>query len=300
MSFTVLTLLLNATSGIPNKSGIPVVSSPKGSAVQVQSILFSSLASALLAAFLAMLGKQWLNLLVEGSLIDRSRHRELRMRGMITWRFKIIMECLPLVMQVSLLLLGYALARYLWDLSRTVSAIIATFTVFGLLFYLSIVFAATVWKTCQFQTPVPVVLRYILSLVNQRKYDQLREIRDRLSAAARFKKNQLILLHCDSRRVSRRGIRVKGSNPIWNIDASHDARQPGRRRKYTSLRYQLYIDNVSVGWRAGRHRRSNRVHSQSQLDLKSSQGTSSSGVRLLMQVVRILERRKNTSPAGDA
>jgi len=134
-----------------------------------------------------MLGKQWLNLHVEGSLIDRSRHRELKMRGMITWRFKMIMECLPFVMQVSLLLLGYALARYLWDLSRTVSAIIATFTVFGLLFYLPIVFAATAWKTCPFQTPVSVVLRYILSLVNQRKYDRLREIRDRLSAAARFK-----------------------------------------------------------------------------------------------------------------
>ena len=188
MSFTVLTMLLNATSGVPNQLGIPVVSGPKASAVQVQSILFSSLASALLASFLAMLGKQWLNLHVEGSLIDRSRHRELRMRGMITWRFKIIMECLPFIMQISLLLLGYALARYVWGLSRAVSAVIAAFTIFGVLFYLFIVFAATVWKTCPFQTPVSVVLRYFLSLVNQRKYDRLRELPDRLSAAARFKK----------------------------------------------------------------------------------------------------------------
>ena len=81
MSFTVLTVLLNATSGVPNQLRVPVASGPKASAVHVQSILFSSLASALLAAFLAMLGKQWLNLHVEGSLIDRSRHRELRMRG---------------------------------------------------------------------------------------------------------------------------------------------------------------------------------------------------------------------------
>ena len=39
----------------------------KASAVQVQSILFNSLASTLLAAFLAMFGKKWLNFHVEGS-----------------------------------------------------------------------------------------------------------------------------------------------------------------------------------------------------------------------------------------
>ena len=188
MSFTVLTMLLNATSGIPNRPDAPIPSEPKASVVQVQSILFSSLASALLAAFLAMLGKQWLNLHVQGSLIDRSRHRELRMRGMITWRFKLIMECLPLVMQLSLLLLGYALARYVWDLSRTVSAIIASFTIFGVLFYLSIVFAATIWKTCPFQTPVSLVLRHIISLVREYQRHRLQKIQDQLSAVVRFRK----------------------------------------------------------------------------------------------------------------
>ena len=188
MSFTVLTMLLNATSGIPNQSGIPVASGPSASAVQVQSILFSSLASALLAAFLATLGKQWLNLHVEGSLIDRSRRRELRMRGMITWRFKIIMECLPLVMQLSLLLLGCALARYLWNLSRTVSAVITTFTVCGVLFYLSIVFAATVWKTCPFQTPVSLVLRRIISLIRTSRHRWLRMTQDQLSGMVHFRK----------------------------------------------------------------------------------------------------------------
>jgi len=187
MSFTVLTMLLNATSEVPNQLGIPVASGPKASAVQVQSILFSSLASALLAAFLAMLGKQWLNLHVEGSLIDRSRHRELRMRGMITWRFKFIMECLPLIMQVSLLLLGCALARYMWDLSRTVSAAIAAFTVFGFLFYLVIVFAATFWKTCPFQTPASFVFRYILNLIKSREFRWVKGLPNRLSRLFRPK-----------------------------------------------------------------------------------------------------------------
>ena len=188
MSFTVLTMLLNTTSGVPNQLGVPSIPGPKASAVQVQAILFSSLASALLAAFLAMLGKQWLNLHVEGSLIDRSRHRELRMRGMITWRFKIIMECLPLVMQLSLLLLGCALARYLWDLSRTVSATIAAFTIFGFFFYLFIVFAATFWKTCPFQTPISLGLRYLLSLIKRHQRPWLRGVRDQLPGVFHFRK----------------------------------------------------------------------------------------------------------------
>ena len=184
MSFTVLTMLLNTTSGIPNQLPIPVVSGPNPSAVRVQSILFSSIASSLFAALLAMLGKQWLNLHVEGSLVDRSRHRELKMRGMITWRFRMIMECLPLIMQTSLLLLGCALTQYVWDLSRTVSAVIASFTVFGALFYFSIVFAATVWKTCPFQTPVSLVLRLIISWVREPESPPRRWLRiaqDRLS-----------------------------------------------------------------------------------------------------------------------
>jgi hypothetical protein len=188
MSFTVLTMLFNATTGLPHQLNIPVQSAPNPSAVQVQSIMFASLASALLAAFLAMLGKQWLNLHGEGSLIDRSRHREIRTRGMIAWRFKIIMECLPFVMQLSLFLLGYALAQYLWSLSRTVSAVIAAFTSFGVLFYLFIVFAATAWKTCPFQTPVSIVLRHTISIAKKHQHRRLQKIRDRLSAVARFRK----------------------------------------------------------------------------------------------------------------
>jgi len=159
MSFTVLTMLLNATTGASDQPPLPTWSGPNPSVVQVQSILFGSLASALLAAFLAMLGKQWLNFHIEGSFIDRNRHRELKMRGMITWRFKFIMECLPLIMQVSLFLLGYALARYLWDISRTVSSVITGFTAFGAAFYIFIVIAGTYSKTCPFQTPLSVAIR---------------------------------------------------------------------------------------------------------------------------------------------
>ena len=162
MSFTVLTMLLNTTSGTPHQLPVPTWSGPTASLVQVQSILFASLLSALLAAFLAMLGKQWLNLHVEGSFIDRNRYREQKMRGMISWRFKLVMEFLPLILQASLLLLGYALAHYLWDISRTISFVITGFTVVGVVLYLLIVVAGTLSRACPFQTPVSIAIRAIL------------------------------------------------------------------------------------------------------------------------------------------
>ena len=181
MNFAVLTMLLNTTAGIPTQLDVPTPPPPKHSAIQVQSILFSALTSALLAAFLAMLGKQWLNFYIEGSLVDRSHHRELRMRGMITWRFKYFLEVPPLVLQVSLFLLGYALTQYVWDINRTISGVIAAVTVLVVLFYLVIVAAATVWKMCPFQTPLSRILRYFISHVGNHKFPQLREFKGKLS-----------------------------------------------------------------------------------------------------------------------
>ena len=66
MSFTILTILLNTTSGTPNNSKPPAATEPGPAAVGDQAVLYSALASSLLAAFFAMLGKQWLNLHVDG------------------------------------------------------------------------------------------------------------------------------------------------------------------------------------------------------------------------------------------
>lgn len=89
-------------------------------------------------------------------------------------------------MQVSLLLLGYALARYVWDLSRTVSAVIATFAVFGALFYLSIVFAATVWETSV--SGAGVRCSSVPPYLGKTTRAPLVKIRGRLSVVVQFRK----------------------------------------------------------------------------------------------------------------
>ena len=171
MNNKLLEMLLNATTGsLPADSAtsVPRWSGPDPVIVQVQCILYAALSAALLASFLAMIGKQWLNRYgqneTHGSIADRSRVRERKLNGIETWKFHLIMESLPLILQCALLLLGFALSRYLWGVNRSVSSVIIGFTSFGLLFYLSIVTASIFSFDCPFQTPLSLVIRSIICL----------------------------------------------------------------------------------------------------------------------------------------
>ena len=188
LSFATLTMLLNTTSGIPNQSDPPAPQPPKDSVIRVQTMLFCALTTALFAAFLATLGIQWLNFYVEGSLIDRSRHRELRMRGMITWRFKLFLEIVPLFIQLSLFLLGAALTLYMRDISRLVSNGIGIITISCVGLYAIIVIAGTIWKTCPFQTPPSRLIRWLFSVAKEHPLPGPREVRDRLFRLVLFRK----------------------------------------------------------------------------------------------------------------
>ena len=90
--------------------------------VQVQAIHFASLAASLFFTFLAMLGKQWLNRYasvdMRGSTIERSRNRQRKLNGIVSWYFDHVMGSLPLMLQATLSLLGCA-PRYLWEINRT-------------------------------------------------------------------------------------------------------------------------------------------------------------------------------------
>ena len=152
---------------------------PDPNLVHVQAILFSSLAVSLLASFVAMLGKQWLNRyskVMSGSLIDSSRDRQRKMNGMATWGFKLVMESLPLMLQAALLLLGCALSKFLFTINNLVAWVVVVFTASGFLFYLIIVIAAIISYDCPFQTPLSLIVRYMGSLFNERKkyLDRLR------------------------------------------------------------------------------------------------------------------------------
>jgi hypothetical protein len=81
------------------------------------------------------------------------------LNGLHRWPFGIVIESLPILLQLSLLLLGAALSRFLWDVNRVVASVVTVFTAFGMLFYVCIVVAGTLSYECPFQTPASLILR---------------------------------------------------------------------------------------------------------------------------------------------
>ena len=144
---------------------LPQWAGPPRAMVHVQAILFASLASSLLSAFLAMLGKQWLNRYAltdkRGSAIERSQNRQRKLDGIVGWHFNPVMESLSLMLQAALLLLGCALSRYLWEINITIASVVLGVTSLGLLLYLSILVVGTALDSCPYQTPGSTFLRYI-------------------------------------------------------------------------------------------------------------------------------------------
>ena len=169
-------MLLNATTGtLPagSATSIPRWSGPDPAIVQAQCVFYATLCATLLAAFLAMLGKQWLTHYkrneTRGSTADRSRVRERKMTGLVAWKFHAVMESLPLILQFALLLLGFALSRYLWEVNRSVSSVVVGFTCFGFLFYSFIVMASVFSSDCPFQTPFSLMIRLAIAFAVARR-----------------------------------------------------------------------------------------------------------------------------------
>ena len=171
MNNRLLEMLLNATAGaLPTGSAVAVPRwpGPDPVIVQVQSIFYATLSATLLASFLAMLGKQWLNRHrqseTRGSAADRTRVRERRLNGMETWGFRAVVESLPLILQCALVLLAFGLSRYLWEVNRSVSSVVIGFTSFGFLLYLLIMVGSICVSRCPFQTSFSLLIRFVIGL----------------------------------------------------------------------------------------------------------------------------------------
>ena len=157
---------------------VPQWSGPPHEIIQVQALLYASLSASLLSAFLAMLGKQWLNQYVStnarGTAVERGQDRQRKFNGIITWYFEYVMESLPLMLQAALLLLGCALCRYLWGINTTIASVVIGVTSFGVLFYLFIVAAGAASKTCPYQTPASCFLHSVPSAITSAHHHVVR------------------------------------------------------------------------------------------------------------------------------
>ncbi|KAF9782843.1 hypothetical protein BJ322DRAFT_177731 [Thelephora terrestris] len=130
--------------------------------LRAQSILFASLSVNLFAAFIAVLGKQWIlyykRASTWGSVVDRGKERQVKFTGLQKWGLHFIMELLPVLLQLALLLFGIGIIAYLWDIDRSAAEVIMVSVYTGFAFYAGIAVAATIWNDCPFQTPLSVFL----------------------------------------------------------------------------------------------------------------------------------------------
>ena len=98
---------------------------------------------------------------MRGTAIERSQHRQRKLDGIDAWYFDYVLESLPLMLQIALLLLGCALARYLWGVNITVASVAIGVTSFGVILYIVILIAGTASESCPYQTPGSRALRYL-------------------------------------------------------------------------------------------------------------------------------------------
>ena len=148
--------ILNESPTVP-----PVQENPPSEIVTITGLMYASLLISLLAAFTAMLGKQWLNRYLRnagGSTIERCGDRQRKCDGLKKWPFHFFVKSLLLMLQVALLLLACGLCKHMGSINASVAGVLITLTVLGVLFYLGIVVVGTSLYECPFQTPVSAAL----------------------------------------------------------------------------------------------------------------------------------------------
>ena len=146
---------------------LPVWTGPSSTTIWIQVLAYTSLSSSLLAAFGAMLAKQWLghfktSRFGRGALHERCQRRQQKLDGLETWHFSTILATLPIFLQLSLFFFGVALAANIWMLQHTVASVIMATTAFGVIFTLFTVVSSLRSPDCPFQTPVSTMSHHIL------------------------------------------------------------------------------------------------------------------------------------------
>lgn len=178
----IITLMVMNSQGTPITDNYPLPVPPAYSNGQVwfQTMAYASLSFSLLAAFGAVLGKQWLRFYRLkrfgcGSLEERGRSRQQKFDSLEAWHLDAVLQTFPVLLEISLLLFGISLSSYVWTQQRTITAVIIAATVLGFLFHWCTLLASLLSPDCPFQTPATLILRmtgafmWAVSMVIQKK-----------------------------------------------------------------------------------------------------------------------------------
>ena len=137
----------------------PSTFSPAGYIVTVNVLFFASLGLMLLAAFIAMLIKNWIREFDRGlrgmSISEqRAKTREFRYRGLLYWKLSEMVALLPILIQISLLLFSSGLTLFLFYIDLLASTIAASILGIGVLFYATTTTISVVITSSPFRSPL--------------------------------------------------------------------------------------------------------------------------------------------------
>ena len=248
-------LLTLNQSAIPGETPAvpPTQENPPSEIVIATCLMYASLLISLLAALVAMLGKQWLNRHLRnsgGSMIERCGDRQRKCDGLEKWPFHFFVESLLVMLQVALLFLACGLCRYMWSVNAWVAYTLIGLTGLGIAFYVVIVIAGMSSYACPFQTPASAALRGLRKKVWRGAISSIVHSKWALSRADLLwnRKIQPFLCCQSLETISLKTVQVQRSEPP---SALNNARQPKpwiRPKDLTIIRRTNTSDAQCVSW----------------------------------------------------
>ncbi|KIJ53111.1 hypothetical protein M422DRAFT_242223 [Sphaerobolus stellatus SS14] len=146
-----------------------------------QALAYLSLGLSLLAAFGAVLGKQWLaqfktSRFGYGTRSERGIRRYRKVKGIEEWHLRPILDSLPVILQLSLLLFGISLAVDLFSLNKGLSGVITALLVFGIIFHAGTFILALKYEDSLFKIGLTIIawslMDYLLQRLSPSGYSQ--------------------------------------------------------------------------------------------------------------------------------
>jgi len=158
-------LLLQLVQNTSLNAAIPPVTESVTTATWFQGFAYAALSFSLLAAFGAVLGKQWLSHYkcndAHGSLERRGKLRQQKLDGLEAWHFHAVLQSFPILLQISLLLFGLAISAFVWSQQGPLAVAVMVPTAFGIFLYVFVVATSLVSLQCPFQTPISALIRLL-------------------------------------------------------------------------------------------------------------------------------------------
>jgi hypothetical protein len=130
--------------------------------VRVNVCWFVSLLFSLVVALFGIFLKQWMRTYMKWTDVTPDREavaiRQLRYRGLETWRLGAILTILPTLLQLSVILFLSGLLLFLWHLDKMVAHVMAVLLVITFLLVATVTVLPAVFKSCPFRSPLSEIL----------------------------------------------------------------------------------------------------------------------------------------------